>query len=106
MNMSPQDEWSFVQLIMQPPKSGSKSEYPTPEQRGPVPENAHPDANFSSHLHDDWTHAQRNSAEYPAPELRGPVPQNAHPDDEFKDVLHGDYFSMHLKDKSQVQLDA
>lgn len=37
-----------------------KPEYPTPEERGPVPENAHPDTQFSSHLHDDWTHAQKS----------------------------------------------
>lgn len=44
----------------EPTGAQSKPEYPTPEQRGPVPENAHPDANFSSHLHDDWTHAQKS----------------------------------------------
>ena len=31
-------------------------EYPAPDIRGPVPENAHPDVTFSSHVHDDWTH--------------------------------------------------
>jgi hypothetical protein len=36
-------------------------EYPTPDQRGPIPQNAHPDATFSSHLHNDWTHVQLNS---------------------------------------------
>lgn len=33
-------------------------EYPTPDQRGPIPQNAHPDSTFSSHLHNDWTHVQ------------------------------------------------
>jgi len=35
---------------------GQRNEYPTPDQRGPQPENAHPDSTFSSHLHNDWTH--------------------------------------------------
>lgn len=56
--MSSAEEWAYVQMLMQPPKPGNRTEYPTPEQRGPVPENAHPDSNFSSHLHDDWTHVQ------------------------------------------------
>jgi hypothetical protein len=33
-----------------------KNEYPSPDIRGPMPENAHPDSTFSSHVHDDWTH--------------------------------------------------
>ena len=35
---------------------GQRGEYPSPDIRGPVPENAHPDSTFSSHLHNDWTH--------------------------------------------------
>jgi hypothetical protein len=35
---------------------GQRGEYPSPDIRGPEPENAHPDATFSSHLHNDWTH--------------------------------------------------
>ena len=31
-------------------------EYPSPDIRGPMPVNAHPDSTFSSHLHNDWTH--------------------------------------------------
>ena len=27
------------------------------DERGPIPQNAHPDSTFSSHLHNDWTHA-------------------------------------------------
>ena len=30
-------------------------EYPQPDIRGPMPQNAHPDSTFSSHLHNDWT---------------------------------------------------
>ena len=31
-------------------------EYPSPDIRGPMPENAHPDSTFSSGTHNDWTH--------------------------------------------------
>ena len=31
------------------------AEYPQPDIRGPMPENAHPDSTFSSTLHNDWT---------------------------------------------------
>jgi hypothetical protein len=31
-------------------------EYPQPDIRGPMPENAHPDSTFSSHVHNDWTY--------------------------------------------------
>jgi hypothetical protein len=39
-----------------------KKEYPSPDQRGPIPQNAHPDSTFSSHLHNDWTHVQEESS--------------------------------------------
>ena len=45
---------SLIQLSSQI----DRNEYPSPDIRGPVPENAHPDSTFSSHLHNDWTHAQ------------------------------------------------
>jgi hypothetical protein len=47
-------------------------EYPSPDLRGPMPQNAHPDSNFSSFLHNDWTYV--NTDEYPSPDLRGPMP--------------------------------
>ena len=31
-------------------------EYPSPDIRGPMPVNAHPDSTFSSGTHNDWTH--------------------------------------------------
>ena len=33
-----------------------KKEYPRPEMRGPIPQIAHPDSPFSSHVHNDYTH--------------------------------------------------
>ena len=50
-----------------------------------MPENAHPDSTFSSHVHNDWTYLQMKKQEpthpeYPTPEQRGPIPENAHPD--------------------------
>jgi len=42
--------------LLQLSSSGFKNEYPSPDIRGPMPENAHPDSTFSSHVHDDWTH--------------------------------------------------
>ena len=65
------DVWEVVNKMVdpvplsredEPPKKNphyslSRSEeYPSPDIRGPPPENAHPDVTFSSHLHDDWTH--------------------------------------------------
>ena len=32
-------------------------EYPSPDIRGPMPQNAHPDSTFSSHVHNDWTYS-------------------------------------------------
>ena len=34
----------------------NQREYPSPDIRGPMPQNAHPDSTFSSHLHNDWTY--------------------------------------------------
>jgi hypothetical protein len=42
-----EENGDFVQL--------EKTEYPSPDIRGPMPKNAHPDSTFSSHLHNDWT---------------------------------------------------
>ena len=64
-------------------------EYPSPDIRGPMPENAHPDSTFSSHVHNDWTYAQVD--EYPQPDIRGPMPQNAHPDSTFSSHVHNDW---------------
>ena len=50
-----------------------KNEYPSPDIRGPMPENAHPDSTFSSGLHNDWTHVQLSATDYPTPEQRGEV---------------------------------
>ena len=44
-------------------------EYPSPDIRGPQPQNAHPDSTFSSHVHNDWTYAQLG--DYPTPWERG-----------------------------------
>ena len=35
-----------------------KKEYPRPEMRGPIPQIAHPDSPFTSHLHNDYTNVQ------------------------------------------------
>lgn len=63
-----------------------------------MPNNAHPDSTFSSHLHNDWTLLQLNKMEYPTPDQRGPIPQNAHPDSTFSSHLHNDWTHVQLKD--------
>ena len=45
------------------------SEYPSPDIRGPQPQNAHPDSTFSSHLHNDWTHVQLKEPYNSSPDL-------------------------------------
>jgi len=74
-----------------------------------VPENAHPDANFSSHLHDDWTHAQKTfvqtgSLDYPVVDQRSEslvqayngVEQDKRMFPEFED--EGDYVQLSSKE--------
>merc|ERR1711988_1744454 len=51
---------SFVQL----------SEYPSPNIRGPMPQNAHPDSTFSSHVHNDWTYVQLGNIHSPISEVQ------------------------------------
>jgi hypothetical protein len=45
-----------LNAFTQKPEGAPVGEYPPPELRGPVPQNAHPDTQFSSHLHNDWTY--------------------------------------------------
>ena len=70
-----------------------KGEYPSPDIRGPMPVNAHPDSTFSSHVHNDWTQLQmdKRNMEYPQPDIRGPMPVNAHPDTTFSSHVHNDW---------------
>jgi hypothetical protein len=68
-----------------------------------MPENAHPDSTFSSHVHNDWTYLQLNKEpnhpEYPTPLQRGPIPENAHPvSTKSTGVIY--------EDDTHVQLDA
>ena len=78
----------LVSVIQAKEKSGQ--EYPSPDIRGPMPENAHPDSTFSSHVHNDWTYHQKRNSEYPSPDIRGPMPENAHPDSSFSSHVHND----------------
>ena len=57
--------------LLQLSSSGFKHEYPSPDIRGPMPENAHPDSTFSSGLHNDWTQVQLSATDYPSPAQRG-----------------------------------
>ena len=77
-------------------------EYPQPDIRGANPINAHPDSNFSSFNHNDWTNdwrtfnfanslAQQKNKEYPQPDIRGANPANAHPDSTFSSFNHNDW---------------
>jgi hypothetical protein len=75
-----------------------KFEYPSPDIRGPMPQNAHPDSTFSSHLHNDWTYVSHHDNEYPSPDIRGPIPENAHPDVTFSPHLHNDWTHVQLAD--------
>jgi len=85
------NDWTLAQL--------NNEEYPQPDIRGPIPQNAHPDSTFSSHLHNDWTLAQLD--EYPQPDIRGPIPQNAHPDSTFSSHLHNDWTLVQESDDSE-----
>ena len=79
--------------LLQLSSSGFKNEYPSPDIRGPMPENAHPDSTFSSHVHDDWTHVQLSATEFPSPEQRGEVsPSNsAYWGEPEASVIHGEF---------------
>ena len=57
---------SLIQLYDDIQSHSQKGEYPSPDIRGPIPQNAHPDATFSSGTHNDWTHAQTDPNLIPA----------------------------------------
>ena len=77
-------------------------EYPQPDIRAPMPENAHPDSTFESTLHNDWTNLM--TREYPQPDLRAPMPKNAHPDSTFSSTLHNDWTNMQLREYPQPDI--
>lgn len=70
-----------------------------------MPKNAHPDSTFSSHVHNDWTHAQIETNEYPQPDIRGPMPKNAHPDSTFSSHVHNDWTHAQLSSDEYPQPD-
>ena len=63
-----------------------QEEYPQPDIRGPMPQNAHPDSTFSSHVHNDWTYVQESADvnEYPNQKF-GNAPQQSYEGEYIED---------------------
>ena len=67
-----------------------------------MPNNAHPDSTFSSHVHNDWTYLATD--EYPQPDIRGPMPNNAHPDSTFSSHVHNDWTYLNTDEYPQPDI--